>query len=427
MRTQLQRWVGFPFRTRGRALATVLILAGGAAAGWFAWDHFRFEDNLTAAREAMSAHDFEKAHRLLLSCLESRPDDEEVLLLAVKAASRDDRDDAARAHLGRLRDLLGDPTPEVALQSILLDVQLGEVKPHVHTLIEYVEIRHPDREQILEALAKGAVHTYRLKEASFWTKQLLDRFPENPVGRLFEAQALDTAGEHERSIELTRRLVADYPHDIDARRTLAESLLKQRDYPDAEREYRELHSRRPEELAPLLGLIRSLLAQERADEVAPLIDELAERHPDDSEALLARARFALRRDRPSEAEPLLRRAIGAAPHDHSVHLELAVCLERLGRPKESARHAEICRRIEADMVLLEKTFAEVVESVDDPEPRSRAGRICLRNGQAAEAMRWFAGALEIAPGHRETHEAMAAYFAEVGDEVRAEYHRGRLR
>ena len=46
-----------------------------------------------------------------------------------------------------------------------------------------------------------------------------------------------------------------------------------------------------------------------------------------------------------------------------------------------------------------------------------------RNGQDAEGLRWLYGALEVAPGHKPTHAALADYFASQGDVERAEHHR----
>src|SRR5262249_13847339 len=160
-----------------------------------------------------------------------------------QAARRDGLLDEAQGYLDRL--WAGDrrSTPEEALQSVLLQVQRGLVKEHVKELLEYLEIRHPDSEQIFEALAQGCVHVYRLDEATFWTRQLLARFPGNPVGRLIEAQTNDTLRRRDRALELARRLVEDHPGFDKGRLCLAGLLFKEHQYAEAADHFRELHRR----------------------------------------------------------------------------------------------------------------------------------------------------------------------------------------
>ena len=171
MRTRLRRWLLFPVRSPARAALSAAALALLAFAGWHGLRVLRFHRDKAAAEEALATYDFPEAQRRLASCLDFWHRDPAVLLLAAQAARRDGRLDEAQQHLDRYRDQVNAPTPEGALQSVLLRVQRGLVKEYVHVLIDHVEVRHPASEQILEALAQGCVHVYRLDEASFWTKQ----------------------------------------------------------------------------------------------------------------------------------------------------------------------------------------------------------------------------------------------------------------
>jgi Flp pilus assembly protein TadD len=188
-----------------------------------------------------------------------------------------------------------------------------------------------------------------------------------------------------------------------------------------------LHRRQPAEVTPLLGLVRALVALGRLDEAGPLLRELEEEHADNSEALLECGRFALRQGRPADAEPLLRRALLLAPNDHEVHFELAVCLRQLNRAEESHRHLERFKQIETDLMGLEKALQAMVQAPTDPAPRLEAGRICLRNGQVAEGLRWLSGVLELVPDHKPTHELLADHFESLGDTAQAKHHRARAR
>ncbi|MCI0641745.1 MAG: tetratricopeptide repeat protein, partial [Gemmataceae bacterium] len=281
--------------------------------------------------------------------------------------------------------------------------------------------------QILEALAQGCVHVYRLDEASFWTKQLLDRFPHNPIGRLLDAQTNETMRRREKALQITRRLVEDYPGNDKARLYLAGLLVKTHKYDEAAAHYQKLHRRQPADLKPLLGLVGVLLKLERFDEAGPYLRELEDKHADNSVALLECGRYALYQKRPADAESLLRRAVQVAPFDHEVHFELAVCLQQLNRKDEAQRHLERFQEIEEDMKRLEKAFQGMVKDPADPAPRLEAGRLCLRNGQVTEGLRWLFGVLDLVPNHKATHEVLADHFDSVGDSARAKHHRARAR
>jgi Tfp pilus assembly protein PilF len=59
----------------------------------------------------------------------------------------------------------------------------------------------------------------------------------------------------------------------------------------------------------------------------------------------------------------------------------------------------------------------------DPAPRVEAARICMRNGQEQEGLRWLFGALQINPNHQPAHDALADYYERHGDTERARAHR----
>lgn len=414
-----------PFRTRGRALVTLVTLTLLALAGWQGLGLYRFYRDRAAAREALADYDFPEASRRLAACLGRRPRDPELLLLAAQAARRDGLLDDAEDLLDRYREQVGKSTPEGAMQGALVQVQRGKVKEYVGAMLEHLEVRHPQSEQILEALAQGSVHVYRLDEASFWTKQLLDRFPHNPIGRLLHAQTLDTLRKRDRARELARTLVEDYPHFDKGRQFLAGLLFKSHLYAEAATQYQELHRRQPRAVMPLLGLSRCLVTLGRVDEARPLFDQLAADHADNADALLECARFALRQKRPGDAEGLLRDALKLAPFDHEVHQELAVSLSQLGRADEARRHLDRHHQILADLKRLDEVFQAMVKKPNDPAPRLEAGQICLRNGQASEGLRWLLGILDLHPDHKPTHLALADHYAATGDAVRANFHRAK--
>jgi Flp pilus assembly protein TadD len=427
MALRLLHWLRLPFQRPRLGLLVVLVLAVVGCAGylggcalWVRWDRGE-------ADRALAEYDFAEGRRRLARCVWLRPRDPELRLLAARAARRDSDLEFAEEQLDVHRDLVGESSPGETIERGMLLAQRGRVHEVVDALIEALEIRHPQSEYILEALAIGCVHVYQLNRAQFWVQELLKKWPSNAIGRLLRAQTINTQGSRDRAIMQLQELVGDYPRYYQARLYLADILFKAQRYREAVIEYAALLGQKPGDMQPLLGLACSYDRLGNLDEARPLMKQLQEQYPDQSEVLLECGRFALHEKDPAAAEPLLRRALELAPHDHEVHRELGVCLARLGKEEESSKHLERSKQIEADLMLLEKTLAAMAKTPADPKPRREAARICLRNGQATEALRWLYGVLDMAPNDKPTHQMLADYFSSVGDSERAGYHSDRAR
>jgi predicted Zn-dependent protease len=413
------------FATRRCALATLCALAALAAGSWFAQLELRAHFAVRAAETALAAYDFPAARAHLARATALRPTARGAWLLAAQAARRDGDYDAAREHLARAERLAGGPTPEGKLEDALRLAQHGEIERDIKYLIALADSGGPDTELVLEALTAGSIHAYQIDKAGFWAHQLLARFPKNPVGRLIRAQLDDTLGKRDSAEARARELLADFPSNYRARVLLAGLLFRAQKFAEAAAEYELLRAAQPDDPFPVLGLARCRDRGGKPDEARALLSDLTARFPDYSEGLLERARFALKEDRAADAEAPLRRALAIAPNDHDVRYNLGLCLERLNRTDEAREHFAAFKRIEGDLKRLDELLNAIVARPSDPAPRREAASVCRRNGQAAEALRWLRGALEVAPTDKLTHAALADLYDELGDAARAATHRAR--
>jgi tetratricopeptide (TPR) repeat protein len=409
-------------RTPKQGLLAVLILGLFVLAVWLVGCKLWLRSQRNEADRAIDAYDFTEARRRLDRCLALRPNDTDLQLLAARTARRDGDLEAAKDHLYKAKIPGQLTSPQIEMERALIAAQSGQVKEVIDFLIESLEVRHPQSEQILESLAMGCVQIYQLERAMFWAHELQERWPKNAIGRLTRAQTTDTQGNRDEAIELLREVAMDYPRFYRARLALADMLFKSNRHREAIVEYGVLIQQRPDDLLPLLGLASCYERLGAAEQARPLMKQLEERFPDNSEVLLECGRFALNENHPDDAATMLQRAVELAPHDHEIHRELGICLGRLDRHEESRKHFEKFKQIEADLILLEKTLATMVNSPNDPKPRREAGEICLRNGQIAEGFRWLSGALDLAPKDGPTHQILANYYRSQGDTERASYH-----
>ena len=423
---RLRRVAHACFRTRRRALLSVLVLLAAGLLTWHAVRLTRAHYAYARAEEALTRYDFTAAREQVKLAADLRPRKPDVWLLAAQAARRDGDTAQAKDHLRRYRALAGE-TPEGRLEESLQQAQLGDIERDVYDLMAKADAGHPATEQILEALAVGSVHVYQFDRAAFWLRYLLDQFPKNPIGRLIRAQMDDVLGKRDRAAAGCRALLADFPDNRKAKSLLAGLLYRAQQFEESADLYEELRRQQPDDLRALLGLARCRERMGQADDARQLVRELEERFPENSEALLECGRFALSDGRVGDAERLLRRAVELAPNDHEVHYHLGLCLQRAGKGEEARYHFERFKQVEADLVRLDALLKAVVNSPRDPAPRREAGMICLRNGQAAEGLRWLNGALEVAPNDKETHAALAEYYLGQGDLNESNFHRQRAR
>jgi tetratricopeptide (TPR) repeat protein len=425
MHCSFRRLILTPRRYPLCSLLAVVVFGAATYLLWELTPGARFRRAYAAAESALAAYDFSEARRRLAECLELRPDDPNVLLLAAQAARRDGDLDAAADHLWQYSRIVGESTESEQIEQAMIYSQRGNVAETAQFLLEFLEIRHPASERIFEALALGSAHSYNLDLTRFWVEKGLERFARNPVLRLVRAQTLIALNWRPQALASLRQIVAEFPRYVSARQSLAEVLLTMREYDEAAGHYEQVSRQLPDKVAPLIGLFRCRDRQGRTTEARSLLDRLRQQHGDDVEVLLECGRVAVRDQDFAIAEPLLSRVVERVPYDNEAHLMLAICLHNLGRSEEAARHVDRAKQIESDMMLLEKIVAEIVKNPADPEPRFKAGQICLRNGQDAEGLRWLQGVLERKPDHKPTHQALSNYYASRGDLQQAEYHRAR--
>ena len=412
-------------RTRRRAPIAACALAALIAGAWFAQREVRVRLARAAGEEALAAYDFPASRAHFARALELRPSDRAALLLAARAARRAGDLGAAREHLARAEQLAGGQTPEGKLEDALRLAQQGEIGRDAQYLVARAGADDPDAELVLEALAVGAAHAYLIERAEHWARHLSARFPKNPVGRLIRAQLDDALGRRDSAEARARELLADFPNNHRARELLAGLLVRAQQFAAAATEYEALRAARPNDPAALLGLARCRDRGGNPDEARALLAELTATVPEYGDGLLERARFALKENRAAEAEALARRALVLNPNDHEVRYALGLCLERLNRPDEAREHFAAFKRIEADMKRLDELLGASAARPSDPALRREAASVCRRNGQAAEALRWLRGALEVAPTDKLTHAALADLYDELGDAARAAAHRAR--
>jgi tetratricopeptide (TPR) repeat protein len=346
----------------------------------------------------------------------------ETHLLAARAARQARAFDQAESYLRACRQLEGSPDA-IDLEFKLLKAQRGELTQVEGHLVGLVLQDHPDTISILEVLTPAYLQSYQLANAQQCVKRWLARAPDSVPGLLLAAQVFERLLNHAEALTCYRRIVELEPDNDDARLRLA-GLLTHGHHPQEALDHFEcLRAKHGNVLPVLLGLARCRHAMNQPEEARRLLDVLLAEHPRNWAALGERGRLALEFESPATAEKWFRQAVDVMPFEKDVNYGLYQCLEHLGKRSEAAEVLARLKRIEADVTEINRLTRVISHMPHDPAPRCQAGKILLRNGQAAEGLRWLASALQEDPQHAATHQALAEHYERSGERERAAQHR----
>jgi tetratricopeptide (TPR) repeat protein len=405
----------------GRFLPVLCLLALAACGAYFLsrqlWAGYHWQ----AAQTALEQRDFVQAQAHLRRCLEVRRDPKSQFLAARTARRAGDYGEAAQ-RLGECERLEG-TTPAVLLEQLLLRSQRGDCTADVEgQLWSLVYQNHPDSLLILEAMAQGYIYTYRLRNALVCLERWLQQRPDSIQALLWRAQVYESLHSYDKALNDYRRAVAvDAAHD-QARLQLAVFLAFSGRADQAVEHFERLRQRQVHNPQVLLGLARCRDSQGRAKEAEQLLDELLRQNQQHIPALRERGKIALRAGLEAEAEEWLRKCLALDPYDQEAAYLFSLCLEKRGKKEEAQVYWTRLERIDADLERLEVLNRAVGQAPENAVLRHEAGVICLRNGQEQEGLRWLAGALQVDPQYRPTHQVLAAYYQRTGKPDRAAHH-----
>jgi tetratricopeptide (TPR) repeat protein len=94
---------------------------------------------------------------------------------------------------------------------------------------------------------------------------------------------------------------------------LGDLYRQQKNFPDAEQEYRKALGLQPEDAGALFGLSLALLANSQVDEALALAQAALEKHSDDPELNAVMGEILCARDDFSGAEPYLKKSLNTKP------------------------------------------------------------------------------------------------------------------
>lgn len=405
--------------------AVAIVLLSGLA--WLSWRPLVAGVVALQADRARERRDFDRAVELLgrLETLDSRS--ARTAFELGRALRR--RGDLVAADTLFTRALeRGWDRAEVATQRLLAEAQCGDIKDVEPAIESLVAAGTGDEiaEECYEAIVQGYLNCMRPEKAAecldFWSRWQ----PQNPLvaywrGRMHEqAEEWATALAHYReSLELApwryATLVAVARME---RETAAVEAASAR--------FSNCRSRRPDDPVAALGLADCRLRLGDREGAARLLREslTLELTPDEEAAALANlAELSLEDGRDVPAAVLAAQAVAIDPRSPRCRLVHAAVLARMGQTAAAEEERKVGRELGQRQVALAEAARRARVNPESADIRAEVGGLLLTMGHGREAARWFDTALQIDPGHRKSHEALADYWATAGDSSRAARHR----
>src|SRR5262249_52411207 len=147
-------------------------------------------------------------------------------------------------------------TPESQLEWLLLGVQQGDSAGQERYLQSLVDREHPASDQILEALAKCCLNTWRWPDMIHCLKLLFERRPGDLRARGWRPKGGEGQHNPEAALADYRKAVERDPASAAAHLGLAETLNRLGHNREAIEHYEVVRRRLPGSTAALLGLAR---------------------------------------------------------------------------------------------------------------------------------------------------------------------------
>jgi len=240
-------------------------------------------DAVAAAEAALATSDFKTAGAKLDPWLAAHPNDARALFDAGYIADSQNRLDDAASLYRRAVDV--DPKSfEATLSLGLLLARQGKLKEAHLLLVRATQLDPGDAGPELKARAWRALaridHDIDPAQASSELLEALKLSPETPDDTLMAAELAEKAGQTDEAQAAYRRVLAKDPKSERANEGMAQLLIKQKKYPEAETLLRSALDQLPDDPALTAELAEVLVAQDKA-EALPLLQKLHGAHPDD--------------------------------------------------------------------------------------------------------------------------------------------------
>ena len=330
--------------------------------------------------------------------------------------------DLFREHLGSARLLGWDRGQLQREQWIALAQtrQFHELRNHWATLFEEAGSDGPE---ISEGYVTDCLATFRLTSASVvldaWEKDFPDDAgPYYMRGLIREASKNWTGAEQAYQQALLRA-----PSRADVRHHLANALMKQLRFEEAEPHLRRCLDERPGETETCVSAAECLHKLGQTGEARRILLARLDDAPRDLAVLRKLGEIELAVGRLAEALDCVKRALHIEAVSRDIRFQLATVLQRGGNLAAAQREFEYVDEASGPVLQLGRQVPDLVGDPKNVPLRFQVATTTWKYKSREDGAKWFHSVLGFDARHGPTHRALAQHYAIAGDLRRAQYHR----
>lgn len=363
------------------------------------------ERALEAGNPAAALEPLEEAQRLA-------PDSARTEYLLAVAHRRCDDLAAFASHCDRASQL-GWPEEDLRRQRDLATAQQGSVDEVQQRLLGAIEegVSDAQAEEIYEALSKGHLASYRLRDAwislDFW----LQWRPNAPQARFMRAGIHQRLDEVASAIADYRVVLGEIPDHRKASLELGELLLLNRRVEEARDCFGDCLRHWPDEPDALLGLARCEQTLGSLDEARRCVEAVLKQDLSRRQRALAlseKGKLLLGEEQVEEGIELLARAVELSPAEVEARFALQKALFAAGRDDEARRESEGFAETRRELERISEITSRVIDAPADADLMCEAAQLLIRLGYTKEAGGWLASALRVNPSHSKSVQLAGA-------------------
>jgi tetratricopeptide (TPR) repeat protein len=310
--------------------------------------------------------------------------------------------------------------------TLFLDGYIRETEPYLRTLMND-KTTDDEAAELYEAFVKGYLSELRFQQAEFCINFWLEWRPHEVQPRLWRAEMAAVQHDIDRQIAEYRKILEFHPQHYEAHARLAGALLMRNEVEEAHQHFRQCLRLHPEDPMPRVGLAecqqRLGKATEAKETVMAALQDSSLSSADQATAFKTLGKIELELGNVPEAVASLEKSIKFDPRDSDAMYSLGLALQRVGRKQEAEQHLVRSRELRNREVQKSDLANEILDDLENPDLRSKAGTMLLEQGEDEEAFLWLTSALRIDSGHRASHEALVTYYERRGDHEMAAKHR----
>ncbi len=198
----------------------------------------------------------------------------------------------------------------------------GELDAAKMQLQEVLKLK-PDFFPARNALAQLSIQKQDWTSALQLSGEVLGQAPNNLFGRLIRSHALMAQNNRPEAKALLLETIKLYPKSKDAQYQLGFAYFTEKDFKNAEENFRAVYFGDTPDLRGLMGLIETYMAQERFDAAGKLVDAEIAKYPKALAFQVARATIAIRAGQYDTAIDLLRKVAQIQSDQPDLYMRLA--------------------------------------------------------------------------------------------------------